>query len=146
MRISDCVDCQRDSTLFQAEDNHVAVDIVALCQQQRCLTKRVIVGSFGKMRHKEATRQSAVNTEGPDANQVLRLRFFKPRCAAYPNKAATKADGTDAAYNRRSIQMSGQFLPKGFHTITPNIVVDDAEGAVAFLKKALGGLRRIIGW
>jgi PhnB protein len=34
--------------------------------------------------------------------------------------------------------MSAQFLPKGFHTITPNIVVDDAEKAVAFLKKALG--------
>ena len=34
--------------------------------------------------------------------------------------------------------MSAQFLPKGFRTITPNIVVDDAEKAVAFLKKALG--------
>ena len=28
--------------------------------------------------------------------------------------------------------------PKGFHTITPNIVVADAELAVAFLKKAFG--------
>jgi len=34
--------------------------------------------------------------------------------------------------------MSAQWLPKGFHTITPNIVVDDVEQAVAFLKKALG--------
>jgi PhnB protein len=34
--------------------------------------------------------------------------------------------------------MSAQWLPKGFHTITPNIIVDDAEPAVAFLKKALG--------
>ncbi len=34
--------------------------------------------------------------------------------------------------------MSAQWLPKGFHTITPNIVVDDAEGAVAFLKQAFG--------
>jgi PhnB protein len=34
--------------------------------------------------------------------------------------------------------MSAQWLPKGFHTITPNIIVDDAEQAVAFLKKALG--------
>jgi PhnB protein len=34
--------------------------------------------------------------------------------------------------------MSAQWLPKGFHTITPNIIVDDAEEAVAFLKKALG--------
>jgi PhnB protein len=34
--------------------------------------------------------------------------------------------------------MTAQWLPKGFHTITPNIIVDDAEQAVAFLKKALG--------
>ena len=34
--------------------------------------------------------------------------------------------------------MSMQWLPKGFHTVTPNIIVDDAEQAVAFLKKALG--------
>lgn len=34
--------------------------------------------------------------------------------------------------------MSGQWLPKGFHTITPNIVVEDAEQSLAFLKKAFG--------
>lgn len=34
--------------------------------------------------------------------------------------------------------MSTRWIPKGFHTITPNIVADDAEQAVAFLKKALG--------
>ena len=34
--------------------------------------------------------------------------------------------------------MSSQWLPKGFGTITPNIIVDDAEQALAFLKKALG--------
>ena len=34
--------------------------------------------------------------------------------------------------------MSVNAIPKGFHTITPNIIVDDAEQAVAFLKKALG--------
>jgi PhnB protein len=34
--------------------------------------------------------------------------------------------------------MTAQWLPKGFHTVTPNIIVDDAEQAVAFLKKALG--------
>ena len=34
--------------------------------------------------------------------------------------------------------MSAQWLPKGFHTITPNIIVDDTEQAVDFLKKALG--------
>ena len=32
--------------------------------------------------------------------------------------------------------MSAQWLPKGFHTITPNIIVDDAEQAVAFFKQA----------
>ena len=34
--------------------------------------------------------------------------------------------------------MSAPWLPKGFHTITPNIVVDDAEQAVEFFKKAFG--------
>ena len=28
--------------------------------------------------------------------------------------------------------MSTRWIPKGFHTITPNIVADDAEQAVAF--------------
>jgi PhnB protein len=34
--------------------------------------------------------------------------------------------------------MSTPWIPKGFHTITPNIVVDDAEEAVAFFKRAFG--------
>jgi PhnB protein len=34
--------------------------------------------------------------------------------------------------------MGRRWLPKGFHTITPNIVVDDAEQALVFLKKAFG--------
>lgn len=34
--------------------------------------------------------------------------------------------------------MSARWLPKEFHTITPNIIVDDAEQTVVFLKKALG--------
>jgi PhnB protein len=34
--------------------------------------------------------------------------------------------------------MSAPWLPKGFHTITPNIIVDDAEQAVAFFKQAFG--------
>jgi len=34
--------------------------------------------------------------------------------------------------------MSTRWIPKGFHTITPNIVADDAEQAVTFLKKAFG--------
>lgn len=34
--------------------------------------------------------------------------------------------------------MSAPWVPSGFHTITPNIVVDGAEGAVAFLKEAFG--------
>jgi PhnB protein len=34
--------------------------------------------------------------------------------------------------------MSTRWIPKGFRTITPNIIADDAEQAVAFLKKAFG--------
>lgn len=34
--------------------------------------------------------------------------------------------------------MSARWLPTGFHTITPNIIVDDAEQAVAFFKHAFG--------
>jgi PhnB protein len=34
--------------------------------------------------------------------------------------------------------MSTPWVPKGFHTVTPNIVADDAEQAVTFLKKAFG--------
>jgi PhnB protein len=34
--------------------------------------------------------------------------------------------------------MSKRSVPKGFHTITPNIIVDDAEKAVTFLKEAFG--------
>ncbi len=33
---------------------------------------------------------------------------------------------------------SARWLPKGFHTITPNIIVDDAEQAVAFFRIAFG--------
>ncbi|HWW84816.1 MAG TPA: VOC family protein [Vicinamibacterales bacterium] len=38
--------------------------------------------------------------------------------------------------------MSIQAIPKGFHTVTPNIIADDAEQAVEFLKKALGATER----
>ena len=34
--------------------------------------------------------------------------------------------------------MNDSWIPGGFHTITPNIIVDKAEDAVAFLKKAFG--------
>lgn len=36
--------------------------------------------------------------------------------------------------------MSASWLPKGFHTITPNIIVDDGELAVAFFKEAFGAV------
>jgi PhnB protein len=36
--------------------------------------------------------------------------------------------------------MSTQWRPKGFGTITPNIIVEDAEQAIAFLKKAFGAV------
>jgi PhnB protein len=38
--------------------------------------------------------------------------------------------------------MSKPWLPPGFHTVTPNIIVDDADGAIAFLKSALGATER----
>jgi len=34
--------------------------------------------------------------------------------------------------------MSTRWVPKGFDTITPNIIVDNPEQAVAFFKKAFG--------
>jgi PhnB protein len=34
--------------------------------------------------------------------------------------------------------MNEPWIPEGFHTLTPNIIVDDAESAVAFLKRAFG--------
>jgi PhnB protein len=34
--------------------------------------------------------------------------------------------------------MSIPWVPKGFHTVNPNIIADDAERAMAFLKKAFG--------
>src|SRR5262245_51990653 len=34
--------------------------------------------------------------------------------------------------------MGRQWLPTGFHTVTPNIIVDDAESAIAFFKRAFG--------
>jgi PhnB protein len=34
--------------------------------------------------------------------------------------------------------MNESWIPKGFRTITPNIVVDNAEDAITFLKRALG--------
>jgi PhnB protein len=40
--------------------------------------------------------------------------------------------------DRRSFIMNERWLPKGFHTVTPNIVVHDAEQAVAFFKIAFG--------
>jgi putative acetyltransferase len=38
--------------------------------------------------------------------------------------------------------MGRQWLPHGFHTVTPNIIVDDAEAAIAFFKRALGATER----
>ena len=34
--------------------------------------------------------------------------------------------------------MNVPWIPDGFHTVTPNIVVDDAEAAITFLKRAFG--------
>lgn len=34
--------------------------------------------------------------------------------------------------------MNESWIPRGFGTVTPNIIVDNAEDAIAFLKRALG--------
>jgi PhnB protein len=34
--------------------------------------------------------------------------------------------------------MSAVYVPEGFHTVTPNIIVENADKAVAFYKKAFG--------
>jgi len=34
--------------------------------------------------------------------------------------------------------MTAPWLPTGFHTITPNIIAEDAERALDFLKRAFG--------
>ena len=38
--------------------------------------------------------------------------------------------------------MNEPWIPQGFHTVTPNIIVDDAEAAIAFLKRAFGASER----
>jgi PhnB protein len=34
--------------------------------------------------------------------------------------------------------MNEPWIPQGFHTITPNIIVNDADSAISFLKRAFG--------
>jgi PhnB protein len=38
--------------------------------------------------------------------------------------------------------MNESWIPQGFHTITPNIIVDDADSAISFLKRAFGATER----
>ncbi len=38
--------------------------------------------------------------------------------------------------------MDESWMPSGFHTVTPNIIVEDADAAIAFLKGALGATER----
>jgi PhnB protein len=38
--------------------------------------------------------------------------------------------------------MNEPWIPEGFRTITPNIIVDDAESAISFLKSAFGAKER----
>jgi len=38
--------------------------------------------------------------------------------------------------------VSEPWIPKGFHTVTPNIIVDGAEPAIVFLKRAFGASER----
>ncbi len=44
--------------------------------------------------------------------------------------------GLDRFWRNRAVSES--WIPKGCHTITPNIVVDDAEAAIVFRKRAFG--------
>ena len=39
--------------------------------------------------------------------------------------------------------MNAPWLPKGFHTITPNIIVEDAEKAAEFFKEAFGASEKL---
>jgi PhnB protein len=38
--------------------------------------------------------------------------------------------------------MNEPWIPEGFHTVTANIIVDDAASAIAFLKRAFGATER----
>ena len=38
--------------------------------------------------------------------------------------------------------MNEPWIPRDFRTVTPNIIVDDAENAIAFLKGALGAIEQ----
>ena len=39
-------------------------------------------------------------------------------------------------------EMAEPWIPEGFHTVTPSIIVDDAEEAISFLKAGLGASER----
>lgn len=39
--------------------------------------------------------------------------------------------------------MTKRYMPEGFHTVTPNIISDRAEGVIAFLTKAFGAEERL---
>jgi PhnB protein len=38
--------------------------------------------------------------------------------------------------------MNESWIPDGFHTVTPNVILDDAEAAIAFFKQAFGATER----
>jgi PhnB protein len=38
--------------------------------------------------------------------------------------------------------MNETWIPEGFHTVTPNVIFDDAEAAIAFFKEAFGATER----
>src|ERR1700680_455889 len=62
---------------------------------------------------------------------------LRPHAQHIPTASQPKR-GSMRICDRRSLTISARWLPKGFHTITPNIIVDDAEQAVAFFKNAFG--------
>jgi PhnB protein len=38
--------------------------------------------------------------------------------------------------------MNESWIPEGFHTVTPNVIVDDADAAISFFKQAFGAKER----
>ena len=38
--------------------------------------------------------------------------------------------------------MNESWIPEGFHTVTPNVILDDAEAAISFFKRAFGATER----
>ena len=54
-----------------------------------------------------------------------------------------KAVGKSAARARRAVKRKPQSIPKGYHTLTPYLVVKDAAAALEFYARALGAKEKL---